>query len=98
MSSHHVKGIYKQLLRYGRTLTYTDKDYFYRRIRYSMNISYCEAQGKGRAKGQPRKVTKRSFKDGGWWMVVVLSLMLYIKFGCVTFPPPPTHPYFSKSP
>lgn len=37
MSSHHVKGIYKQLLRYGRTLTYTDKDYFYRRIRY---ISY----------------------------------------------------------
>ena len=33
MSSHRAKGIYKQLLRYGRTLTYTDKDYFYRRIR-----------------------------------------------------------------
>ena len=43
---------------------------------------YCEAQGKGRAKGRPRKVTKRSFIDGGWWMVVYLSLMLYIKFGC----------------
>ena len=42
---------------------------------------YCEAQGKGRAKGQPRKVTQRSFIDGGWWMVDILSLMLYIKFG-----------------
>ena len=30
---------------------------------------YCEAQGKGRAKGRPRKVTQRSFIDGGWWMV-----------------------------
>ena len=29
----------------------------------------CEAQGKGRAKGRPRNVTKRSFidMDGGWW-------------------------------
>ena len=42
---------------------------------------YCEAQGKGRAKGRPRKVTQRSFIDGGWWMVDILSLMLYIKFG-----------------
>ena len=40
----------------------------------------CEAQGKGRAKGRPRKVTQRSFIDYGWWMVIVLSLM--IKFGC----------------
>jgi len=47
----------------------------------------CEAQGKGRAKGRPRKVTKRSFMDGGWWLVVYLSLMLYIKVGCH----PPTH-------
>ena len=31
--------------------------------------SICEAQGKGRAKGRPRKVTQRSFIDGGWWMV-----------------------------
>ena len=30
---------------------------------------YCEAQGKGRATGRPRKVTQRSFIDGGWWMV-----------------------------
>ena len=27
---------------------------------------YCEAQGKGRAKGRPRKVTQRSFVDGGY--------------------------------
>ena len=45
-------------------------------------IQYCEAQGKGRARGGPRKVTQRSFMDGGWWMVDILSLMLYIKFGC----------------
>ena len=32
-------------------------------------IFNCEAQGKGRAKGRPRKVTQRSFIDGGWWMV-----------------------------
>ena len=33
-------------------------------------ISFCEAQGKGRAKGRPRKVTERSFidMDGGWWL------------------------------
>ena len=48
---------------------------------------YCEAQGKGRAKGRPRKVTQRSFLDGGWWMVDTLSLMLYIKFGCYHQPP-----------
>ena len=52
--------------------------------------SNCEAQGKGRAKGRPRKVTKRSFMDGRWWLVVYLSLMLYTKFGCHHPPPPPT--------
>ena len=57
-------------------------------ISFTMSLSYtifyilnCEAQGKGRAKGGPRKVTQRSFMDGGWWIVVYLSLMLYIKFG-----------------
>ena len=35
---------------------------------------------------------KSSFIDGGWWMVDILSLMLYIKFGYVTFPPPPPPP------
>ena len=30
--------------------------------------AFCEAQGKERAKGRPRKVTKRSFIDGGWWI------------------------------
>ena len=50
-------------------------------------FNFCEAQGKGRARGGPRKVTQRSFMDGGWWMVVHLSLMLYIKVGC--HPPPP---------
>ena len=29
---------------------------------------YCEAQGKGRARGGPRKVTEKSFMDGGWWI------------------------------
>ena len=53
-----------------------------------LSIKCCEAQGKGRAKGRPRKVTQRSFIDGGWWMVDILSLMLYTKFGC--HPPPPT--------
>ena len=33
MSSLTAKIIYKQLLRYGRSLTYTNKDYFYRRVR-----------------------------------------------------------------
>ena len=45
--------------------------------------TYCEAQGKGRAKARPLvTVTQRSFIDGGWWLVDILSLMLYIKFGC----------------
>ena len=56
----------------------------------SFDLSYCEAQGKGRAKGRPRKVTQRSFIDGGWWMEDILSLMLYIKFGCHPPPPPST--------
>ena len=50
--------------------------------KYILSILNCEAQGKGRAKGRPRKVTERSFIDGGWWMVDILSLMLYTKFGC----------------
>ena len=56
-------------------------------LQYKIN---CEAQGKGRAKGQPRKVTKRSFMDGGWWMVDILSLMLYTKFGCHHHHHPPS--------
>ena len=48
---------------------------------YLLSI-YCEAQGKGRARGGPRKVTERSFMDCGWWMVDILSLMLYTKVGC----------------
>ena len=47
---------------------------------------FCEAQGKGRAKGRPRKVNQRTFIDGGWWMVDILSLMLYTKFGCHHLP------------
>ena len=54
--------------------------------------TFCEAQGKGRARGRPRKVTQRSFIDGGWWMVVYLSLMLYTKFGCHHHHHPHTHP------
>ena len=51
------------------------------------DMRYCEAQGKGRARGGPRKVTEWSFIDGGWWMVDILSLELYTKVGCH----PPTH-------
>ena len=58
-------------------------------------IYYCEAQGKGRARGGPRKVTERSFIDGGWWMVVYLSLMLYTKFGCHPPPTTTTHQKFN---
>ena len=35
---------------------------------YCANDSFCEAQGKGRAKGRLRKVIQRSFIDGGWWI------------------------------
>ena len=48
---------------------------------YPQLKEFCEAQGKGRAKGRPRKVIQWSFMDGGWWMVDILSLMLYIKIG-----------------
>ena len=58
-----------------------------------IKLLYCEAQGKGRARGGPRKVTQRSFMDGGWWMVDILSLMLYIKVGC--HPPPTTQTFNS---
>ena len=76
------KGNCKQIIKekcYRRRIGKADKASFY----------FCEAQGKGRAKGRPRKVTLRSFKDCRWWMVDILSLMLYIKFGCVTFLQPP---------
>ena len=33
---------------------------------YNFCLRNCEAQGKGRARGRPRKVTQRSFIDGGW--------------------------------
>ena len=56
-------------------------EFHYKHSFYFVIPENCEAQGKGRAKGRPRKVTKRSFMDGGWWLVVYLSLMLYIKFG-----------------
>ena len=48
-------------------------------IHFEHPFSYCEAQGKGRAKGRLRKVTQRSFIDGGWWMVDILSLELTLK-------------------
>ena len=33
-TASEVLGLYRQLLRYGRSLQFTDKDYFQRRIRY----------------------------------------------------------------
>ena len=47
-----------------QTCEYTGSHSYYN----SFFSSYCEAQGKGRAKGRPRKVTQRSFIDGGWWI------------------------------
>ena len=41
---------------------------FYEFITQACIICNCEAQGKGRAKGRPRKVTQRSFINGGWWI------------------------------
>ena len=51
-------------------------------VRAGEREGFCEAQGKERAKGQLRMVTQRSFKDYRLWMVDILSLMLYTKFGC----------------
>ena len=76
--------------RYGSNVTRAGaRDIFlgdYDEVSMSCSDS-CEAQGKGSTKGRPSKVTQRSFIDGGWWVVDILSLMLYIKFGCHT---PPT--------
>ena len=36
--------------------------------KYFLHMGNCEAQGKGRARGGPRKVTQRLFLDGGWWI------------------------------
>ena len=52
-------------------------------------VHFCEAQGKGRARGGPIKVTQRSFIDGGWWMVDILSLMLTLNLVATRHPPPP---------
>ena len=54
---------------------------------------FCEAQGKGRARGGPRKVTQRSFIDGGWWMVDILSLELTLKLVATCHLPPPTRKF-----
>ena len=48
---------------------------------------YCEAQGKGRAKGRLRKVTLRSFIDYRLSIIDILSLELTLNL-VATFPPP----------
>ena len=73
---------------YGKHVTRNNWQQHAKTKRLAMTIVNCEAQGKGRAKVGPRKVTQKSFMDGGWWMVVYLSLMFYTKFGC--HPPPPS--------
>ena len=35
-------------------------------VTFFLFSSFCVAQGKGRARGGPRKVTQRSFIDGGY--------------------------------
>ena len=52
------------------------------------NAAFCEAQGKGRAKGRPSKVTQRSFIDYRLSIIDILSLELTLNLAA-TFPPPP---------
>ena len=62
---------------------YTNFNMINKSIKNVNKRTYCEAQGKGRAKGHSKVIYR-------WWMVDILSLMLYIKFGChpPTFLPP----------
>ena len=76
-----------------RLIKYNDLIVKQLKIKVILDSVNCEAQGKGRARGRPKKVTQRSFIDGGWWMVDILSLMLYTKFGC--HPPPPERLIFT---
>ena len=48
---------------------------------------YCEAQGKGRAKGRLRKVTQRSFIDYRWWISFPWCFTLNLVATTTTFPP-----------
>ena len=43
-------------------IAYTPSIFSFIKLHFPLSNN-CEAQGKGRAKGQPRKVTKRSFID-----------------------------------
>ena len=47
-----------------------------------------EAQGKGRAKGRPWKVTQRSFIDDGWWILYTIT---GTSFDAAESGPPPLH-------
>ena len=44
--------------------------------------AFCEAQGKGRARGRPRKVTLRSFIDYRLSIINILEPRAYTKFCC----------------
>ena len=60
-----LAGIYYYAGAHGKAET--ELDFF------ELCRTYCEAQGKGRAKARPLvTVTQRSFIDGGWWMVDIL--------------------------
>ena len=54
----------------------------------SVEFANCEAQEKGRAKGQPRKVTQRSFIDGGWWISFPWCFTLNLVATCNHHHPP----------
>ena len=56
------------------------------RYSYSFIVKLREREGEGVDLGRSL-TTQRSFIDGGWWMVDILSLELYTKGGCH----PPTH-------
>ena len=73
-TNYHVKvWLDKQMLR-----AETMSKHMFSEIDSQLVVKLREREGK---KGRPRKVTQRSFIDGRWWMVDILSLKLYTKFG-----------------
>ena len=75
-------NIYKMAKKFGKSPSFCSFHYINIYI-----VKLREREGQRVDLGRSLK-GQRYFIDGGWWMVDILSLMLYIKFGCH----PPTHP------
>ena len=68
-----VASVMKFLVSAEKGKALVNKDMHTARWMYYSQITndklyFCEAQGKGRAQGRPRKVTQRSFIDCRWWI------------------------------